>query len=71
MNKNRIGKAIICLGVLLLIYSFFHMYSLVGSCPNGSNGCRAYTNWRITIYLGVFAVLLGVVMMILGRNKKF
>jgi uncharacterized membrane protein YidH (DUF202 family) len=71
MNKNKIGKVIIGLGVLVLIYSFFHMYSLVGSCQNGSSGCSAYTNWSISIYLGIFAVLFGIMMMILGRNKKF
>jgi hypothetical protein len=71
MNKNKIGKLFVGLGIAFLIYNFIHMYALVGSCPNGSSGCSAYTNWKISIYLGTAIVLLGIVMMILGRNKKF
>jgi len=47
-------------GLLVLIYSFFSLYGLVGDCPNGRAGCSAYTHWQLINKAGLVLLCAGI-----------
>lgn len=76
MNNNKklskFGFALSGLGLMVLVYGFFKMYSLAGNCPNGSAGCTSYSNWHFANEIGLAILVLGILLVITGaiRNKK-
>ena len=74
--KNNLSKTALViggLGLVVLIYNFFKMYNLAGSCPDGSAGCKAYSTWHLLNTVGLVLLVLGITIFVtakLNQNKK-
>ena len=69
MRVRNLGVGAIAVGVIVLIYNFFHMYSLPATCTNGLP-CHAYTVWRSTNWIGIGVIGVGVVIAGLGLVRR-
>ena len=77
MNKpkslTKISLIIVALALLLLLYNFFKMYTLVGNCPDGATGCAAYTQWQLLNKIGAAVLAAGIIIFavsLLRRSKQ-
>ncbi|HET9850194.1 MAG TPA: hypothetical protein VFP35_01030 [Candidatus Saccharimonadales bacterium] len=59
----KLGAGICVLGILILIYGWFDMYSLAGDCPSGAGNCQAYARWHSINWVGVICVLVGLLVL--------
>ncbi len=57
---KNIGLTLSGLSVLTLLFNFFKMYNLVGNCPNGSEGCAAYSHWQLINKVGIVLLVIGI-----------
>jgi hypothetical protein len=63
------GIVFLTIGIVILIYNFFKMYSLVGECSNGAP-CKAYNNWGIVNMVAIGLVVIGIAIIIISWIKK-
>jgi len=71
-NLIKVGSAITGLSLVVLVYNFFNMYSLVARCPDNIDlhPCHAYDNWKLINHIGLALLILGIIIIIIGFIKR-
>jgi hypothetical protein len=71
-NLIKVGSAITGLSLVVLVYNFFNMYSLVAKCPEDINlqSCQAYDNWKLINQIGIALLILGIFFLVIGYIKR-
>lgn len=71
----KVGSAITGLGLLVLVYNLFNMYSLAAKCPEDIDiqPCQAYDNWELINQAGTVLLIVGILILVIGfinRHSK-
>jgi hypothetical protein len=68
----KVGGVTIGISLIMLIYNFFNMYSLVGKCPDDINvrPCQAYDNWSMLNKVGFVILVIGIVALSIGLVRQ-
>lgn len=67
-----IGSVMSGLALVLLVYNFVNMYSLVAKCLDvtDTQQCQAYTNWVMLNKIGLVVLGVGVMIITIGILKR-
>jgi len=68
----KISGITISISLLMLLYNFFNMYSLVGKCPDDIDvkPCQAYSNWVTINKVGLIILAIGLMFVTIGLLKS-
>lgn len=71
-NLIKAGGTITGLSLVLLVYNFFNMYSLITKCPEDIDlqPCQAYDNWQLINQIGLALLILGIIILVIGFIKR-
>lgn len=71
---NKVTLGILILGIIISIYNFFSMYSIVGKCSTDTDSCSAYKDWVAFSRIGAILVIIGLIshatVLVIEHNKK-
>lgn len=70
--KNFMWSGGITIGVslIVLVYNFVDMYSLVEKC-SGAHPCQAYDGWIALNEIGLVALFVGLIILAIGLWKRY